>query len=187
MNKTFCKRRTLYSLYRMFLCFISITLFFVATASANSSWIWLTNVKPSMVFPIAILVTIIIEVFTIKHFGKVKSSWLRVVGIVLSANLVSFLVPYFIRFFTGYLPLMGFSLESLQLTFNGGPFYIVLLGYLLLTIVFEIPIVYWGLRKNILSERSSKIRLVITIVVANVITTVLVAISERIFSHGYYI
>lgn len=62
------------------------------------------------------------------------------------------------------------------------PFYTVGFLFCLITILIELPIVYCCLKKN----AGSRKWFVITILVSNVVTTVLVAIVERIFCVGQW-
>jgi len=152
-------------------------LLFPLIVYANSSWHWVT-MSPMKVLPFAIIITLLIETVAIMKFGKV-SNGKKTVIIVCLANLMSFLAPYIERAYRFIPTSGGFSITA---AFNKGPYYIVLLGYLLLTIIVELPIVYFMLRK----DSSNKINLLSSIIVFNIVTTVLVAVSERILCIGQW-
>lgn len=144
-------------------------------SNANSSWHWVT-VSPVKVLPFAILFTLIIETAAVVLIGKVadvKKSFI----VVSLANLLSFLVPCIFRVLR-FLPVSG-SL-SLGAAFNKGPYYIVLTGFLVLTLVVELPTVYFLLRK----ETDKKTVLAAAILGSNIITTLLVAVCERLICIG---
>jgi len=61
------------------------------------------------------------------------------------------------------------------------PFYIVGVAFLALTLIVEIPIGYFGIRSSVKIKK----RLMATIVAANTITTVAVAIIERTIYKGH--
>lgn len=143
---------------------------FPTVSNANSSWHWVTA-SPLKVLPFAILFTLIIETSAIVMIGKVadiKKSFI-VVGL---ANLFSFLAPYIFRAYRFIPTSGGFDLLA---AFNKGPYYIVLTGFLVLTLIVELPIVYLMLKK----ETNKKPSLAITILASNIITTLLVAVCER--------
>lgn len=143
---------------------------------ANSSWHWLT-ISPLKVLPWAILLTLFIETIIIVKYGKVPNIK-KVLGVICLANLISFIAPYLFRAHS-HIPT---SANPLLAAFERGPYYIVLGGYLLLTIVVELPIVYRFL-KEITTKRN---HLKWSILVANTITTLLVAIAERILCVGQW-
>lgn len=149
---------------------VLFVLMFSTVANANSSWHWVTA-SPLKVLPFAIFVTLLIETTAIVSIGKVadiKKSFI----VVSLANLISFLAPYIFRAFRFIPTSGGFRLVD---AFNKGPYYIVLTGYLVLTLIIELPIVYFILNKYVKDNK----RLVISILSSNIITTLLVAICER--------
>ena len=159
---------------------IVVTIFFISLPTivyANSSWQWLT-ISPLKVLPWAILLTLSIETIVIVKFGRV-SNVKKVLGVICLANLISFLAPYLLRAYSHIPTSGGYALLS---AFEKGPYYIVLSGYLLLTIVVELPIVYRFL-KGITINRN---HLIISILSANIVTTLLVAIIERILCVGQW-
>lgn len=153
--------------------FLLTTLFilmFATVSNANSSWHWVT-VSPLKVLPFAVLFTLLIETVAIVLVGKVadiKKSFI----VVALANIFSFLAPYVFRAFRFIPTSGGFNLPD---AFNKGPYYIVLAEYLILTLIVELPIVYFLLKK----EAKGKWGLMISILTSNIITTILVALCER--------
>jgi len=139
-------------------------------SNANSSWHWVT-VSPLKVLPFAIFFTLIIETAAIVFAGKTADIKKSFIAVAL-ANIFSFLAPGFFRAYR-FIPTSG--VFSLSAAFNKGPYYIVLTGYLVLTLVVEVPTVYFLLSK----ETKSKRWLIISIVASNIITTLLVALCER--------
>lgn len=147
-----------------------LAIMFPVVSNANSSWHWVTA-SPLKVFPFAILFTLIIETAAIVLFGKVsdiKKSFI----VVSMANLFSFLAPYVFRAYRFIPTSGGFNLLA---AFNKGPYYIVLTGFLVLTLIVELPIVYFMLKK----ETKRKLGLAMSILASNIITTLLVAVCER--------
>ncbi len=94
---------------------------------------------------------------------------------VVIANFVSFILPLLIQHLSPpYYSIIDFN--------NAGAYYVVAAGYLLLTLLFELPIVYGTLRK----DTDNKRRLMLTLILSNTLTTLLVAACERIFCSGLY-
>lgn len=153
------------------------SMFFQCVIYANSSWHWVTS-SPLKVLPFAVIFTLFIETIAIVKFGKVTNSK-KAFRIVSFANLFSFLAPYFERAYR-FIPTSGGY--SIPAAFNKGPYYIVLAGYLLLTIIVELPTVYLLLRKNTKNEMN----LILSILISNIITTLLVAICERLICIGQW-
>jgi hypothetical protein len=145
------------------------------TAYANSSWHWLTT-SPITILPFAVISTLLVETILIVKFGKVKKQ-IKAFGIVTLANLISFLAPYVERAYRFIPTSGGFRLSA---AFNKGPYYIVLAGYLFLTIIIELPVVFLWLKKDTESVKS----LAMSILTANIITTLGVALIERIVCVG---
>lgn len=146
------------------------TCIFSTVSFANSSWHWVTA-SPLKVLPFAIFFTLIIETFAIALLGKVAETKKAFI-IVCLANLISFLAPYIFRAYRFIPTSGGFNLLA---AFNKGPYYIVLTGYLILTLIVELPIVYLFLKKY----AKAPMGLAISIISSNIITTLLVAICER--------
>ena len=96
---------------------------------------------------------------------------------MLIANSCSFLLPYVVLYYESKAEIYSFS-EMLDL----GPNWIVSWLFLALTILFEMPIAYVLLKNQVESVK----KLLITIVGVNVITTVMVAVIERMVTNGYW-
>ncbi|MCC5911253.1 MAG: hypothetical protein JJT76_12520 [Clostridiaceae bacterium] len=150
---------------------------------ANSSWRWLTS-SPKELLPIAIISTLAIEYTGILYFQKLKKiEWkrIKVLGIVIAANLASFVLPIVTRAYEMRIFARNW-LEAWEYAFDKGPFYIVMFGYLFMTIAIEIPIIYGYLRKYTMSKN-----LLITLIITlNIITTGIVAVLERILYKGQW-
>ena len=144
---------------------------------ANSSWVWLTEQRPYELLPVAAALTIIIEVVVIKIFLKIENTK-RLIGLVVIGNLASFALPYLME----YLEMRAWGYTDWAEIFDRGPFYIVGAIYLLLTLIVEIPIVSVGMKKEIAGRR----RAILVIGMANVITTAMVGIAERLLCYGQW-
>ncbi len=154
-----------------------LMLFFNLYAFANSSWVWLT-VKPYDVLPFGALLTLAIETMVIACFNKQSNIYKVLTGVFLG-NLVSFALPY-VGYAFGTPPYSGF--EDLKLILNHGPFYTVGAFFLILTLLAEVPFIYFWLRKG----TENKKKLIVTTLIANVVTTALVAIIERTLCKGHW-
>lgn len=159
---------------------------FPITASANSSWHWISSKRPLDLLPIVIIVTLIIEIVSINFRPKVKDLK-RVIPVVSLANLVSFLVPYLWLGFTSDNVYSVYTSEKglfyvIDYTVSANPTFTVSLFYLLITLLFEVPIVYFFLRKKV----NDKVDLIVVIIGANVLTTAIIFAVERIFCHGQW-
>ena len=144
---------------------------------AEASWRWLTKTQPCDILPFVVALTLLIEVLAIwssigqKHF-------LRVLLAVTAGNVLSFAAPYavdYLRTLVGWSGGYSFG-EFLE----HWPAYTIRVAYLIVTVAVEIPIVYNALRKVTRGRR----RLLMTIGLANVATTVFVAFIERIAVRG---
>ena len=163
---------------RVVLLIACINIFLVlatSRVSANSSWHWLT-VSPMTVLPFAVIFTLLIETVSVVKFGRVanakKAFWM--VGL---ANLLSFIAPYLERAYRFIPTSGGFSISA---AFNKGPYYMILFGYLALTVIVELPVVYLMLRKESLNKKN----LLLSILLSNIVTTLLVAVIERVLCTG---
>ena len=141
------------------------------TASANSSWHWISSTRPYDLLPIVITVTLFIETVALTRFTGVQPFG-KVLCIVLLANSVSFAAPFV---FPDYQPY-----GKLSEVLDRCPIYIVGTAYLLVTLLAELPVVYLALRKYTDHPR----RLLWTSLGANVVTTALTALAERLFCYG---
>lgn len=152
-----------------------IMLFLSSVVYANSSWHWVTT-SPMTVLPFAVIFTLFIETVSVVRIGKVEDSK-KALMVISLANLMSFLAPYLERAYRFRRVLGEFYLPA---AFDKGPYYMILSGYLLLTVVVELPVVYYFLSK----EAASKKKLLAVIISSNIITTLLVAICERMICIG---
>ena len=165
---------------RAFLLIVFINIFLVlfpSIVSANSSWHWLT-VSPMKVLPFAVVFTLLIETVSVVKFGKVTSAKKAFLTVGL-ANLLSFVAPYLERAYRFMATTGGFTFSA---AFNKGPYYMILFGYLALTVIVELPVVYLILRKDSLNKKN----LFLSILLSNVVTTLLVAVTERVICTGVW-
>lgn len=150
---------------------------FSLTAFANSSWAWISETRPYDVLPFVAIATLIIETAALNGFLKI-GNWHRVFTGVLIGNLISFAVPYI-----GYSNTTPYAdYLSLPEILNRGPFYTVGTAFLIMTLAVELPFMYFWLKKDIKNKKL----LVLVTVVANVVTTAMVALVERLLCEGYY-
>ena len=152
---------------------ITIIMLFPTTAYANSSWHWLTKTIPFDILPHVVVATLLIEYFSLKTVNSITKHF-RLLLVVCAANLASFLLPFAVLLLPSA---VGYTFE---MSISHLPKYIIGLGYLFLTLIAEIPVVYISLRGVV----ENKKKLVISIVIVNVITTVMVAVIERIVCEG---
>jgi len=141
---------------------------------ADSSWCWLTDTRPFDILPPVALATIVIEVLAIwliPHTGK----FIKTAVAVILANAASFLLPYSVLVFNQVYPKFEDAL-------NAGPNYIVGFGFVMLTLLIEIPIVYNLLKKHV----DNKKKLLWSIIGSNIVTTAMVAVIERMVTNGYW-
>lgn len=146
-------------------------------AFANSSWHWVTT-SPLTIFPVAVVLTLLIESFAVIKLAGIESKS-KVFLVVCLANLLSFAAPYVFRAIRFRRVLGEISISA---AFNKGPYFMVMTGYLLLTLIVELPVVYLLLQKH----ARNKIHLAITILSANVVTTAMVAVLERLICVGQW-
>lgn len=141
---------------------------------ADSSWCWLTDTRPFDILPPVALATIVIEVLAIwliPHTGQ----FMKTAVAVILANAASFLLPYSVLVFNQvYL--------KFEDALNAGPNYIVGFGFVMLTLLIEIPIVYNLLKKHVDSEK----KLMWSIIGSNIVTTAMVAVIERMVTDGHW-
>ena len=97
---------------------------------------------------------------------------------VLIGNLISFAVPYI--GYSNTTPYAGYY--TLTQILNRGPFYTVGAAFLIITIMVELPFMYFWLRKDVTNKK----KLILVTVLVNIITTALVALTERLLCEGYY-
>ena len=141
---------------------------------ADSSWCWLTDTRPFDILPPVALATIVIEVLAIWLIPNTGKFMKTAVAVIL-ANAASFLLPYSVLVFNQVYPKFEDAL-------NAGPNYIVGFGFVMLTLLIEIPIVYNLLKKHV----DSKKKLLWSIIGSNIVTTAMVAVIERMVTNGYW-
>ena len=142
---------------------------------ADSSWCWLTDTRPFDILPPVALATIVIEVLAIWLIPNTGKLMKTAVAVIL-ANAASFLLPYSVLVFNQVYPKFEDAL-------NAGPNYIVGFGFVMLTLLIEIPIVYYLLNKHV----DNKKKLLWSIIGSNIVTTAMVAVIERMVTDGYWI
>lgn len=162
-------------------CAVFICVFmFPMTASANSSWHWLSSKKPYELLFIIAPLTIAAESAAIDHIPKIRKP-AKVIGIVGAANLASFFAPYAAIILNALLYSPEIDIEwELTYTIDYMPYYTVGVFFLIVTLCVELPIVYFSLRKDCQKRHL----LLITVIVSNIITTALCALAERLLCHG---
>lgn len=157
---------------RAAVCTALTFIFLTADVYANSSWVWLSTARPYWLLPAAALVTLIAESYSVIKIAGVEKKT-KAAAAVCIANLISFAAPYLalILFDEGFG--MKYYLEHTQ-------FYTVGFVFLLMTVACETPVVYNLLKKDVPDKR----KLLKTVVVSNIATTVFCAALERIFCYG---
>ena len=149
---------------------------FSFTAFANSSWAWISETRPYDVLPFVAIATLAIETAALNLTLKI-GNWHKVFSGVLIGNLISFAVPYI-----GYSNTPPYYDMPLSYILERGPFYTVGAAFLFLTVAVELPFMYFWLKKSVKNKKL----LVLVTVVANVVTTAMVALAERLLCEGYY-
>lgn len=153
---------------------LCVIFLFPVTALANSSWRWISERRPYDILPFVIIFTLLIEIFYIKYFSGTKIRFALSVSVIIG-NILSFLAPYLFNYL---IP----GLYTFEQLLEHTPFYIVGFIYLCITLIIEIPTVFITI--FLLDKSVSGTKLLCSIAVANVITTVLTALTERIFCPG---
>lgn len=149
---------------------------FSLTAFANSSWVWISETRPYDVLPFVAIATLIIETAALNLILKI-GNWHRVFTGVLIGNLISFAVPYI-----DYSNTPPYYDMPLSYILESGPFYTVGAAFLFLTVAVELPFIYFWLKKDVKNKKL----LVLTTVMANIVTTVMVAVAERVLCEGHW-
>jgi hypothetical protein len=160
---------------RISIMIMALMALFSLNAFADSSWVWISEKRPFDILPWVASGTILIEWLSIWLIPKTGHS-LKVLGIVMIANVASFLLPY--AFLKADLSWYG----TFEHILDSGPHYIVSGVFLMLTIIIEMPIVYNALKKQVQDRKVLKV----VIIVSNIITTAGVAIVERLITEGYW-
>lgn len=159
----------------MLLIACAVALAFPAVAFANSSWWWTWEslLKPSDLFPIAVAVTLAIEMLAVELIARAGRP-LRSFLTVAAANLFSFGAPILVFAIDEIHPLSWYLEHQ--------PIYLVGPLYLVMTLAIEVPIVYALLYRD--DDKPYNRKLLATIIGANVVTTALVAIIEQTLCFG---
>lgn len=159
------------------------TFFFHTTVYANSSWQWVTD-SPKEMLPLAILLTLTIEILGILYFcfrSKSTKTKLVVIAVIIVANITSFVFPYVLRAMDSIGVSGGWN-HAWKDAFESGPYYIVFFEYFFLTLVVEIPILLGFAQKFNVNKKVA-----FTVLSSfNLITTVIVATLERIKYYGHW-
>ena len=145
------------------------------TASANSSWRWLSEARPYDVLPFVAVITVAIET-TALWYVLGKKHLVKIAIVVVIANLLSFAAPYLWMHFEMHVE----ALKSFSWLMEEGHYYTVGGVFLFMTLMIETPVVFLTLRKN----AGNKWRFLLFAVGANVATTIITAAAERIFCYG---
>ena len=164
-----------YKLFSMSVISVLGISIFPMLASANSSWVWISETRPYDILPFVIIGTLLIETVAVNLVGKV-GNWYKTFFAVLVGNIISFIAPY-IGYSNSLYGQIGYTLSQI---IDRGPYYTVGAAFLLLTLIVELPIVYFLLKK----DADNKKKLALCIVLANIVTTVLVALVERTLCYG---
>lgn len=144
------------------------------TAHTNSSWIWISRTRPVDVLPWVAIATVLCEWLLLVRFAGLRRRG-KALGVVALANLASFAVPYAVYY-------LGYGIDGLDFSkfLDHWPSYTVGIAFVIATIAIELPVVYAGLKNDALDRK----RFVCVAIVANVLTTALVAVAERLFCRG---
>ena len=164
-----------YKLFSMSVISVLGISIFPMLASANSSWVWISETRPYDILPFVIIGTLLIETVAVNLVCKV-GNWYKTFFAVLVGNIISFIAPY-IGYSNSLYGQMGYTLSQI---IDRGPYYTVGTAFLLLTLIIELPVVYFLLKK----DADNKKKLALCIVLANIVTTVLVALVERTLCYG---
>lgn len=164
-------------------CFVLVLLLFIIhplPAYANSSWHWFTK-QPLTILPIVVVSTLLLEVSMICFSNQIKPHFVPIASIVV-ANLLSFLLPvaalgvfsdsWMVDYYTFF--------ERVNYYVNYLPVYIVTIGFLFLTLIVEVPVVYFAFKKYV----TNKQRLLYSILGVNCLTTLVIAVIERVLFKG---
>ena len=164
-----------YKLFSLSVISLLGALMFTVSASANSSWVWISETRPYDILPFVVAGTLLIETVAVNLVSKV-GNWYKTFFAVFVGNIISFIAPY-IGYSNSLYSQIGYTLSQI---IDRGPYYTVGTAFLLLTLIIELPVVYFLLKK----DADSKKKLAVTIVLANIVTTALVAVVERTLCYG---
>lgn len=144
-----------------------------ASAYAHAYWIWESELRPYEVLPIAAVIGITIEACALIFIARVGRPWKAVI-ILIMTNTLSLLIPFVLYSMrdSG----LGFTIAQ---RVERVP-YLVDILYFLVLIIFEMPTVFFTLKKDSQGKR----KLAWTIVIANAATSSFYAIVERTLCWG---
>ncbi len=145
-------------------------------AHANSSWIWISRTRPVDVLPWVAIATVLFEWLLLVRFAGLRRRG-KALGVVALANLASFAVPYAVHYLCCGIDGLDFSRFL-----DHWPIYTIGIAFVIATIAIELPVVYAGLKRDAPDRK----RFVCVVIVANVLTTALVAVAERLFCRGHW-
>lgn len=164
-------------LYSLAVCLTMLVAMVAMPVFANSSWRWLSDTRPYDLLPIAVVMTLVIEILAINYIPRVNN--LKTTGLwVILGNLISFGATYFIPWIA---PGAIYTYEEML---EHTPFYNIGILSVLLTLFAELPLVYCMLRRKADPELQNILPL--TIVIVNILTTTLVYFMERALVPGQW-
>lgn len=148
--------------------------FFIISANADSSWIWVSETRPYDLLPFVILGTLLVETVGIALVSRVKRT-IRVFYSVFFGNFISFGLTNLL--------LLSDKIYTFTKSLTSLPIYIASISFVILTLVIEAPVEFLLLKR----DAANKKILLFAIILFNFITTVAVAIVERTLCHGYWV
>ena len=158
---------------RRFLAVILAAAALTAPVYANSSWVWVSETRPSDVLPFVAAATVAIEWLAAWKKGGVRDP-LEAFFVVLLANILSFLAPYATAAFGSPYSIRE-ALAHLPRFTVGGVFFFM-------TLAIELPVVY-----NCLKRAAQKPKqLLHVLLLTNAATTALTALAERLLCRGHW-
>ena len=161
--------------YSIAVCLLVLSAMLATPVFANSSWRWLTDTRPYDLLPMAIVMTLTIEILAINYIPRVNKLAQTAFWVTLG-NLMSFGSTYLVTYL-GSGVIKTFD-EMLEYT----PVYTIGIFSFLLTAAVEIPLIHWRLSKGF-DERQHR-NLLLTLLCVNGLTTALVFILERTLAPG---
>ena len=161
--------------YSIAVCLFGLSAMLATPIFANSSWRWLSDTRPYDLLPMAIVMTLTIEILAINYIPRVNKLAQTTFWVTLG-NLMSFGSTYLFTYL-GSGVVKTFD-EMLEYT----PVYTIGIFSFLLTAAVEIPLIHWRLSKGFDEKRHRN--LLLTLLCVNGLTTALVFILERTLASG---
>ena len=149
---------------------------FPTWAYANSSWRWISETRPYDILPVIVIVTLAIEIAGIYFIGR-TDNLKRLCVLVTIANILSFAAPYLAQII---FPSVIYTFEQML---EHTPFYTVGIVYLAMSLLVEVPLVYFKMKAKV---PMSNAKLFWTIIGVNIVTTVIAAIAKRLICYGVW-